>query len=122
MILGTDDVVTLDEGSHRRYYSLTLDIYKKRLYWLKYYTETKLCSIILSDYDGKHQKNLVTKQALKPYSLGVSNNSIFVVKNDETSILVMYDTEKNLSRSFTIKLHPSQLFVFNNNLAHATGE
>ena len=123
MKLGTGDTITLDGGADSiRYYSITLDVNKQRVYWLKYNSRTELDIVISSDYDGEDKKNIGTDQKLNNI-LGLWDSSIFVMKRDEARILMMNETDSNLFRKITIeKSKYYDLIVFNNKFNHTTGE
>ena len=122
MKIGTGDAITLDRGADRiQYYSITLDVNKQRVYWLKYNTETQLDIVISSDYDGEDKQNIGTDQKLNNI-LSVWDSSIFVKKRDEARILMMNETDSNLFRKITIeKSEYYDLIVFNNKFNHTTG-
>ena len=123
MKLGTGDTFTLDGGAYRiQYFSITLDLNKQRVYWLKYNGRTDLDIVISSDYDGEDKKNIGTDQKLNNI-LGVWDSSIFVMKRDEARILMMNETDSNLFRKITIKKSKYyDLIVFNNKFNHTTGK
>ena len=125
MKLATGDISTLYR-SVEFWYSrsrITLDINKKRLYKLKYNWRTRLCKIISSDYDGKDKKSFVSDRNLNPNVLGVTDNSIFVMKKDEARILMINETDSNLSRNITIENSDYfDLIVLNNNFHHTNGK
>ena len=124
MKLDTGDIITL-EGvlPHIFYERINLDINKQRMYWMKYNRRTVWSSLISSDYDGNNRKIIVTRQQLNQYILGVSGDSIFVMKNDEARILMINETEKKPSRSFIIENSSYyDLIVFNNNFNHTSGK
>ena len=125
MKLGTGDIITLDVGGFFILHSsITLNIDKQRVYWVQIHSLTELSRIISSDYDGEDRKNMSkSDQKLNRFILDVSDNSIFVMKNDEASILMMNEKDSNLFGKITIeKSNYLKLIVFNNKLNHTAGE
>ena len=124
MKLGRGDVTTLEGGVYDiGFYRITLDINKQRVYCLKYNWEIELSEVISSDYEGKDKKNISSDQNLNRWTLGLSDKSIFVMKRDESRILMMNKTDNNLFRKITIEnSNYYDLIVFNNKLNHTTGE
>ena len=124
MELGTGDIITLDESPLGiEYFSITLDIDIKKVYWLRYRWKIELSRVISSDYDGKDKKEIFADQDLNKIGLGVSDNFIIVVKNDEARILNMRETGKNVFRNFTIESYEYfDLIFFNNKFNNATGK
>ena len=123
--LGTGETITLEApASNIAYFSITLDVNKQRVYWLRYNWVTELTSVISSDYDGEDRKYIATDQKLSRSILGLSDNSIiFIMENDETRILMMNETDSNLFRNITIeKSYYFDLIVFNNKFNHTTGK
>ena len=124
MKLGTGNTINLDGGTdYIWYYSITVEINKQRVYWLKYNTITELSSVISSDYDTEDKKNISTDQNLNRMILGLRDNSIFIMKRDEVRMLMINETGSNLFRKITIeKSNYFDLIVFNNKFNHTTGE
>ena len=117
------NMITLDSTDDPWHSTITLDIKIKRVYWLNYNTASKGSSVISSDYDGKVQKHIVFIETSNTNFLGASDNSIFVIKNDEARILVINETEKILSRSFAVENSDYyDIIVLNNNFNHASGK
>ena len=109
MTLATDDLVTV-ATSTVFLSSLTLDINNRRAYWLK--RETNV--IFSSDYDGKNNKSIETRQPLNQNILDVSESSIFLMENEKSRILIVNKTKEDVFRSFTIeKPYYSKLIMFN---------
>ena len=109
MTLGTGNIVTLVTSS-RALLSLTLDINNRRVYGLNYKTNV----IFSSDYHGKNTTNIRTPQPLNPYTLDVSERSIFLMANNKSRILMVNKTKEDVFRSFTIeKSYYYKLIMFN---------
>ena len=123
MKLSTGDISTLDRSVFYWYWRIALDINKKRVYKLKYNWGTGLYRIISSDYDGKDKKSIVGDRNLNPNVLGVTDNSIFVMKKDEARILMINETKNNLPRNITIENSDYfDLIVLNTNFHDTNGE
>ena len=103
MKLGTGDVVTLDLGSSRWHFRITVNIKKQRVFWIAYNPRTELSNVISSDYHGKDKKNIPIGLKLERGFLGVFEDLIFVMKYDESRRVLIINEAGDLSRSFTMK-------------------
>ena len=117
MTLATDDLVTV-ATSTVFLSSLTLDTNNRRAYWLKWKTN----AIFSSDYDGKNNKRIETRQPLNEYILDVSKSSIFLMANDKSRILMVNKTKEDVFRNFTIEKSDYYKLIMFNKVNHPMGK